>query len=753
MIQNALQYLTISNNFSSRQHISNIECITRRFHSSEFQNQFCIHLISELIKTGEMCQLTEGRMHIEKLLTFIIKSREPKAYLPLTLPIFNFDSSDFMLSKIVFRDSNKQEFLASIIEKAIHFKLTHFAVPITITSNANDNCFVLDENRLKFISDSISDVIAHRIISEVEGMMKFMNNLNNSLNVSNSIEIAERNAVRKLQSRMNQRQMSYQEYYVRKMLNKSQDTLNNFSFKEANRKAVILNQSVEQLKRGKVLWLEVQNEIQNNQNIAIANDIDWIADNTKKNIKQRKFYQLNINCENPQRKRKKLIEYNGGLLNVRCASDNNMPLEVNEEDKNEDESKIENEIASMSMTMDSKHMNELTQSMVHLSQLPVHAQEISDFNLDLIDDEMIEIKSENDWDFCEDPLMRNSDVCQDYIIHECENVSLVTNICAIVGKLQVTHTYLQFLCPESRVKYDRLVNNCSANEIGARDLDNIYSLPALNKVRMEQCTNRYILLSDIHAIFRRRYQLQYTAIEVFLINGKSYFFEMDGQKSKRNEILKVLLTKCVLPNICKIFSRKPTDILEKSELTKKWVGRQITNYEYLMQLNTISGRTFNDLNQYPIFPWILSDFVSPSLDLLNPHTFRDLSKPIGALNSDRLRNIVIKYQGLLEDSTIPAFHYGSHYSNAAIVISFLLRLEPFASLGVELQSGKFDYAERLFSSMPQTWDVCTTSLTTFKELIPEFFYLPDMLTNVNGYTFGCTQKGKVVDDVGLPPYV
>ena len=38
------------------------------------------------------------------------------------------------------------------------------------------------------------------------------------------------------------------------------------------------------------------------------------------------------------------------------------------------------------------------------------------------------------------------------------------------------------------------------------------------------------------------------------------------------------------------------------------------------------GRSYNDLNQYPVFPWILRDYTSKQLDLSNPDTFRDLSK-------------------------------------------------------------------------------------------------------------------------------
>lgn len=47
-------------------------------------------------------------------------------------------------------------------------------------------------------------------------------------------------------------------------------------------------------------------------------------------------------------------------------------------------------------------------------------------------------------------------------------------------------------------------------------------------------------------------------------------------------------------------------ITDGSELTfpslchQKWVNREISNFDYLMQLNTIAGRTYNDLAQYPV---------------------------------------------------------------------------------------------------------------------------------------------------------
>lgn len=54
------------------------------------------------------------------------------------------------------------------------------------------------------------------------------------------------------------------------------------------------------------------------------------------------------------------------------------------------------------------------------------------------------------------------------------------------------------------------------------------------------------------------------------------------------------------PNLHRVGIRKPARLLKESGLTNKWLKREISNFEYIMHLNTISGRTYNDLNQYPI---------------------------------------------------------------------------------------------------------------------------------------------------------
>ena len=60
-------------------------------------------------------------------------------------------------------------------------------------------------------------------------------------------------------------------------------------------------------------------------------------------------------------------------------------------------------------------------------------------------------------------------------------------------------------------------------------------------------------------------------------------------------------------------------------------------------MNTIAGRTYNDLSQYPVFPWILADYESDELDLSNPAVFRDLSRPIGVVNPLNEAEVRSKY--------------------------------------------------------------------------------------------------------------
>jgi hypothetical protein len=42
---------------------------------------------------------------------------------------------------------------------------------------------------------------------------------------------------------------------------------------------------------------------------------------------------------------------------------------------------------------------------------------------------------------------------------------------------------------------------------------------------------------------------------------------------------------------------RTTQVLKESKYTEMWRRRQISNFEYLMRLNIIAGRSYNDINQ------------------------------------------------------------------------------------------------------------------------------------------------------------
>ncbi|CAM9697469.1 unnamed protein product [Lampetra planeri] len=256
-------------------------------------------------------------------------------------------------------------------------------------------------------------------------------------------------------------------------------------------------------------------------------------------------------------------------------------------------------------------------------------------------------------------------------------------------------------------------------------------------------------LWQLREVHLRRYNLRRSALEIFFIDQTSYF--LNFTKEVRNRVYSRIVG-LRPPNLVYYGSRSPQELLKASGITQKWVNREISNFEYLMKLNTIAGRTYNDLAQYPVFPWVLSDYTSDELDLSNPGVFRDLSKPIGIVSERNAKEVKDRYENF-EDTTgtTGKFHYGTHYSNAAGVMHYMIRVEPLTTLHIQLQSGRFDCADRQFHSIPATWQALMDSPNDVKELIPEFFYFPEFLENQNGFNLGTLQMSReTVNNVVLP---
>nr|XP_009687535.1 PREDICTED: lipopolysaccharide-responsive and beige-like anchor protein isoform X1 [Struthio camelus australis] len=263
------------------------------------------------------------------------------------------------------------------------------------------------------------------------------------------------------------------------------------------------------------------------------------------------------------------------------------------------------------------------------------------------------------------------------------------------------------------------------------------------------------LFSEIRSVFSRRYLLQNTALEIFMANRVAVMFNFPDQATVKKVVNCLppvgIGTSFGLPQTRRISLASPRQIFKASNMTQRWQHREISNFEYLMFLNTIAGRTYNDLNQYPVFPWVITNYESEELDLTLPSNFRDLSKPIGALNPKRAAFFAERYESW-EDDQVPKFHYGTHYSTASFALTWLLRIEPFTTLFLNLQGGKFDHADRTFSSISRAWRNSQRDTSDIKELIPEFYYLPEIFVNSNNYNLGVMDDGTVVSDVELPPW-
>ncbi|KAI9716384.1 MAG: hypothetical protein M1828_000373 [Chrysothrix sp. TS-e1954] len=283
---------------------------------------------------------------------------------------------------------------------------------------------------------------------------------------------------------------------------------------------------------------------------------------------------------------------------------------------------------------------------------------------------------------------------------------------------------------------------------------------------------------EIISFSKRRFLLRDVALELFFRDGRSYLVTLMKQQD-RDDFFADLSNRCRVSR-----SQTPSDFddawraallpgpddttrslgsrltnafspVTTNRITRQWLRGELSNFHYLMMVNTMAGRTFNDLTQYPVFPWVLADYTSDELDLTNPRTFRDLSKPMGCQSPEREASFRERYWALADmtDDSSPSFHYGTHYSSAMIVASFLIRLQPFVTSYLLLQGGRFDHADRLFYSVERAWS--SASKDTFsdvRELTPEFYYLPDFLRNLNGFDFGQRGNGEPVNHVSLPPW-
>lgn len=160
-------------------------------------------------------------------------------------------------------------------------------------------------------------------------------------------------------------------------------------------------------------------------------------------------------------------------------------------------------------------------------------------------------------------------------------------------------------------------------------------------------------------------------------------------------------------------------------LTHAWVQGEMTNFDYLMVLNYLSGRRMNDSNNHPVLPWVM-DFTSPN------GNYRDLTKSKFRLNKgDRQLDLTYDTSAFSTpfqdvDNAQDTGHVGHHISDVLSDITYYVykaRQTPKAVLCAHVRSKWVPHEYPSSMQRMQEW--------TPDECIPEYFTDPTIFTSIH----------------------
>lgn len=253
-------------------------------------------------------------------------------------------------------------------------------------------------------------------------------------------------------------------------------------------------------------------------------------------------------------------------------------------------------------------------------------------------------------------------------------------------------------------------------------------------------------IKNIRYVFKRRFLFEKQWIDIIFKSCNSITLNF----KKEDEFLK--FCKTLSDNNPEVKSFMTT--FKKSKITEGWKEGKISNYKYIMLLNYYGSRSYNDLSQYPVIPWFLSydAYTSDEIDETNVPA-RDFSQNLATLGSQkRLEHFMDRY---MEDNDMNGgdkYFIGSHYSNPGVILQYLVRIPPFLDGLIKFQSGKLDWADRMYANITLSYYLALNENGDVRELIPESTFLPEMYRNILKVNFGETQEKNTVDHVILPQW-
>ena len=357
------------------------------------------------------------------------------------------------------------------------------------------------------------------------------------------------------------------------------------------------------------------------------------------------------------------------------------------------------------------------------------------------------------------------------------NICLIKQEYHIKGNLFVFNekknlSILFYSVPEIFAENNNTIPNCNnskqENNKNREKKNNLCNGATFNCPKKENNKKIIINLEDIRMIIKRIYYYRKSALEIFT-ETKSYYFNFHSEKDLNDFInsTKIFFEKSFFPikinNNLNGYIRLNKNFLNKSNnndfssliCKMAFETSEICIFDLILLINLISNRSFIDLTQYPVFP--LLHFYNKSNIIIeremNQHIgFQDISDE-SKMRKNLFVEIFNDYK-IFNDKEIiieKNFNYfNTHYSNIVYTSNYMIRLFPYSFLAIELQGEGFDNPNRLFYSVTDSFNHISSQKSDLRELIPEFFYLPEMFINFNCLNFSKTSDNKLVDDVRMP---
>ena len=281
---------------------------------------------------------------------------------------------------------------------------------------------------------------------------------------------------------------------------------------------------------------------------------------------------------------------------------------------------------------------------------------------------------------------------------------------------------------------------------------------------MKKEKNRLIVIPRDKIVFviRRIYYHRLSGLEIFTIDNKSYYFNLQKEildsfsnKEFKDNIIFFYINKYFQPIKCQDqllgwYNPKFQNVYYPlfSENIDNWHDRNIySNFDKLMIINLFSNRSFHDLYQYPVFPMLYDDIGGLKRNMKEPIGFQQINEE----SKERYNLIKESYEyskDFAEDEDKNNIHYFNvFFSNITYVCNYLIRVFPYSFIAIEIQGDGFDTPNRLFSSIDSTLHNTLNERADLRELIPEMFYFPPLFYNQNNIQLNKLTDGTEIDNV------